>query len=121
MTKEEKIHKIDYEIIPDCYDAYEVEMSWFYYFNDNLEFPFEAEIYLKNRKGKKSLVKIDVLAMVKDGGDFNDETGVAFEVSPKKSDFVFDINIRKLKNAKGNSSVKEAFEIWQFWRSDDYE
>lgn len=31
LTAKEMRYKIDYEIIVDCYDEYEVSMGWYYY------------------------------------------------------------------------------------------
>ena len=120
MTAKEIRHKIDYEIIVDCYDDYEVHMGWYYFFKDNLDFPFEAELNIKTRKGTSNLTKVDVLGMATEEGDFDEISELAFEVSPKGSELIMDVTISKLKNVKGNKAVKEAFEIWNFWKSGKY-
>ena len=117
MTKEEMRHKIDNEIIVDCYDDYEVNMGWYYFFEDTLEFPFEAETVVKYRNGKKQLTKIDVLGVATEEGDFAELSEISFEVSPKDSDLVMEIGVSKLKKIKGSKENKEVFELWDFWKS----
>ncbi len=49
LTKEEIKYKIDYEIIVDCYDEYEVSMGWYYFMEEKLEFPFTAMPRLRRK------------------------------------------------------------------------
>lgn len=69
LTEEEIQHKIDYEIIVDCYDEIEVSMSWYYFMEENIEFPFKATALLKKRDGsiEKKEVKITALASDEEG------------------------------------------------------
>lgn len=53
--------RIEDEIIVDCYDDSEVEMAWFYYFADGLEFPFEATANLKIRGGQTEEKTVQVV------------------------------------------------------------
>lgn len=117
MTKEEMQYKIDNEITVDCYDEYEVNLGWFTFFQDELSFPFEAEILAKTRRGTKQLIKVDVLRMA-DNNDFESQ-GIHFEVSPQKSDMVIETHISKLRNinAAENQTTREAFEIWEYWQA----
>ena len=48
MTDKEIREKIDSEIIVDCYEDHEIDMGWYYFFQGELEFPFEAEIEIKD-------------------------------------------------------------------------
>ena len=40
LTKEVIQRKIDFEIVMDCYDDYEIAVSWITTMNDDIEFPF---------------------------------------------------------------------------------
>ena len=40
---EEREHRIDFEVIVDCYDEYEQAMGWETYLGDKLDFPFKAK------------------------------------------------------------------------------
>ena len=115
MTKEEMQYKIYYEIIVDCYEDHEVNMGWFYFFQDEVNYPFEAEIAVKNRAGKKKLVKVEVLDVSNEEGF--DNGGIAFEVNLQEENITIDVDIAKLKNIKGNDTTQEAFEIWQYWKT----
>ena len=65
MLKNEEIqHKIDYEIIVDCYDEYEVSMGWYYYMEETLKFPFKAKAKLKKADGSVKLTEIQVTGLV---------------------------------------------------------
>ena len=120
MTPEEIRHKIDYEIIVDCYDDCEVNMGWYYFFKEALEFPFEAETTIKTREGKTILIKVDVLGVATEEGDFDNLREVSLEVSPKNSGIIIEVRISKLKNLHGSKTAKEVFEIWNFWKSGEY-
>ncbi|MFK0572229.1 calcium-binding protein [Endozoicomonas sp.] len=39
----EREHRIDYEIVVDCYDELERSTGWYCYLEDRLAFPFAAE------------------------------------------------------------------------------
>lgn len=119
MTNEEMRHKINDEIIVDCYGDYEVNMSWYYFFEDTMEFPFEAETVMKDRNGKKQLIKVDVLGMAEED-DFEELSEVLFEVNPKNAELVIEVGISKLKKIKGSKEIQEAFELWGFWKSENY-
>ena len=119
MTPKQIRHKIDYEIIVDCYDEEEIKTGWFYFFNDEIEYPFEAEMEIKDRKGNKKMTAIDVIGVESNDGGFGGSE-IRFEVRPKGSEIIMEANISKLKNIKGNKTAKEAFEIWRFWKSGKY-
>lgn len=120
MTAEEIRHKIDDEIIVDCYDDYEVQMGWYYFFEEELEFPFEAEIGIRTREGTTNVTTVDVLGIATEEGDVDHLQEVSLEVSPQKSELILEIGISKLSNVKGNQAVRDVFEIWNFWKSGKY-
>jgi len=59
-ARDNRIHS---EIVVDAYDEGEVNMSWYYYFNDYMSFPFEAIVNLRKRNGTKEQVKVEVLSV----------------------------------------------------------
>lgn len=119
MTKEEMRHMIAYEAIVDANDEGEVNMSWYYFFEDTLSFPLVAETGIKARDGKEHLTKVNVLGLVSDR-DLEESPDILFEVSPLGSDMVLEVRLSKLKNVKADKEGKTAFELWHFWKSDDY-
>lgn len=119
MNAKEIRDKIENEIIVDCYDDQEVSMGWYYFFQDELEFPFKAEVSLKTRNEGKKLIEIDILKMVDEEQNY-ESSRLLFEVSLKETELILEIGADKLKNIQGNRSTKEAFEIWNFWNSGKY-
>lgn len=119
MTDKEITEKIDSEIIVDCYEDHEIDMGWYYFFQGELEFPFEAEIEIKDRNGDKRMIEVDILGIGTEEGDF-DSTGILFEISPKGMDMVIELSITKLQNIKGGKLVLDTFKIWDFWKSGRY-
>ncbi len=116
MTEEKMNEIIGYEIIVDCHDEDEIKNSWFHYLQDELRFPFEAEIAIKNRGGKESMMQVDVL----DLSDSNlglEAAAVILDVSEKGSDKVMDVSISKLENVKGNQATMDAVAVWKHWES----
>ena len=118
MTEEEINYKIRNEIIVDCYGDYEVNMGWYYFFEEALEFPFEAETVIKYRGGKVNHTKVDVLGIATEEGKFDNISEIQLEVSPKGQQIILDVGISKLENVEGSESVEEALEVWTFWKSD---
>lgn len=116
MTEEKMNEIISDEIIVDCYDDDEIKNGWFHYLQDELQFPFEAEIEIKNRSNRKSMVQVDVL----DLSDSNlglKAPAVILDVSEKGSDKVMDVSISKLENVKGNQASINAVAVWKHWDS----
>ena len=82
-------HRIDYEITVDCYDESEVNMGWFIYFDDGLEFPFPAVARLRKRGGgeeEKHVQVVEVDPKSEDGpmrlGIVEGENGRVQYISP---------------------------------------
>ncbi|MBD2480546.1 MULTISPECIES: calcium-binding protein [Planktothrix] len=50
---ERREERITYAIIVDAYDEQEVAMGWYYYLNDNINFPLAAKSIRKVKKMEK--------------------------------------------------------------------
>jgi len=116
MTEAKMNEIIMLEIVVDAKDDEDVAMGWFYYMQDELEFPFEAEMESKNRRGEKSVIQIDVLGL-SSSNENNNSPEVILEVSEKGSERVIDVGISKLQNVKGDESTENAVAIWKHWDS----
>lgn len=116
MTKEEMQHVIDYEIIVDCYGDEEVAIGWQTYLGDTISYPFEAKVKLKNRNGRTSLEKVEVLgeANVKSSRYFVDPE-ITLEVSQIGSEFVFKAKVGELRDVVADESTTNAIKIWNYW------
>jgi len=49
-------------ILVDCKDLYEQNMSWYYYVQDEIDFPFKAKIELLMRDGRKILKEVEAIS-----------------------------------------------------------
>ena len=112
MTKKEKAeiqHRIDYEIIVDCYDDHEVQMGWYYYMEEKLNFPFTATVKIEKRNDQKETKRVDVLKLTCKEEFGEDMTvGVAFDEQ------VHSVPLLSLKNIKADAETMEAVEDWVF-------
>lgn len=108
----EREHKIYYEIIVDCYDEGEQKMGWYYYMEENLQFPFEANIIIKKKNGRATEQIVEVLQLSSDEDFGND---MLVEVC--YNDDIFDVPLLSLKNIKADGKTIEAIEDWKYWDS----
>jgi len=107
------------EIVVDAKDDDDVAMGWFYYMQDELEFPFEAEMESKNRRDETTVIQVDVLDLSSSNQN-NTSPEVILEVSEKGSERVMDVRISKLQNIKGEESTENAVAIWKYWEAGKY-
>lgn len=112
LTDEEIQYKIDYEIIVDCYDDYEMSMGWYTYFDETLAFPFKATAELKKRDGSIETTVVKIVSMASDEDGFKEGD---FYLDMENADYINKIAYSKLSNLKASDETMEAFEVWDFW------
>ena len=112
LTKDEMQHKIDYEIIVDCYDEYEVSMGWYYYMEETLKFPFKAKAKLKKVDGSVKLTEIQVTGLAADEEGF---MGNDFDLEILTGGHFSNIHYSQLSQIKADDETLEAFAIWEYW------
>ena len=105
------------EITADANDMEEVMMGWFYYLDDSITFPFEAECIEQKqisplRKGEKVTV-LELVSEYDSGNDFF----VRIEWSGRK----MGVPLAQLKPLKVSKETKQAIEDWQYWKARGYE
>ena len=105
------------EITADANDMEEVMMGWFYYLDDSITFPFEAECIEQKqisplRKGEKVTV-LELVSEYDSGNDFF----VLIEWSGRK----MGVPLAQLKPLKVSKETKQAIEDWQYWKTRGYE
>lgn len=112
LTKKQMQHKIDNEIIVDCYDEYEMGTGWFTFMEDTLEFPFMATAKLKKRDGSLEEKKVKIVGLASDEENFmhND-----FNLEVEMGEYICPIACSLLKNIKATSDTHEALAIWKYW------
>ena len=114
LSEKEIKYKIDYEIIVDCYDEYEVSMGWYYFMEETIEFPFRATAKLKKLNGSIEQKEIEIIGLASDEEGFikND-----FDLEIEAGEHVGTIAYSKLSSVKASPETMEAFTIWNHWVS----
>ncbi len=112
LTKEEIQYKIDYEIIVDCYDEYEVSMGWYYFMEETLEFPFTAIAQVKKRDGSQDKQQVEITGLSSDEEGFIHQD---FLLEMEIGGLLVPVAYSKLSDIQADASTIEAFEIWDYW------
>ena len=112
LTKEEIQHKIDYEIVVDCYDDYEVAVGWITTMNDDIEFPFTATAALKKKDGLVEYKTVQIVGLTSDEDDFH---GNDFYLSMEEGEYIFPIAYSQLTNIVASEQTLELFQCWNHW------
>jgi hypothetical protein len=107
----EREKRIEMEIVVDAYDEVERAMSWYYYLQDGLKFPFIARCI-----GKRSTSPLKI-------GDVVEITGMGKEddcmhdmyVNIKWNNNVLSVPLSQLEEIKPNKKNKQVLEDWQYW------
>lgn len=112
LTNEEMQHRIDYEILVDCYDDDEFSMGWFYFFEEALEFPFKATAQLKKRDGTLEMKLVKIVGMGSDEVGFLNND---FNLNMEQGQYVVQIPYSRLRDIKASEETLEAFQIWEYY------
>ena len=113
VTKNDKTRddRIGDEILVDSYGDEEQMMSWYYYLDENLSFPFEAKCITK--RGISPL-KIGELAKVFKMAPEEDCEGEIFVIINWQSTNL-GVPLSQLQPIKTNTKIKQAVEDWRYW------
>ena len=114
---EEREARIHDEILVDAYDASERAMSWYYYLEEKLQFPFTATCI-----SPRPMSPLRV-------GDDVDVTGMAPEEECEHEVFVMirwekpglAVPLSQLKGVATDESTREGIEDWRYWVKQGYE
>ena len=107
---EERKNRIYFEIIVDAHNEEEQKMGWFYYMQDSLNFPFQAEVPIKKRKGEKVIQKVEVLELTSD-----EDFGSDMKVEVSYNEDIFEVPLLSLTNIVADESTVQAIEDWKYW------
>ena len=100
------------EILVDCKDDYDQNMSWYYYVQDELDFPFEAQIELKKREGGKVLKSVQVIEL-SDDEDFHRNSNL--KVNIELDDYIIETPLGKLTEIEATERTIEIIKVWKYW------
>jgi hypothetical protein len=106
------------DITADANDMEEVMMGWFYYLDDSITFPFEAECIEQKqisplRKGEK----VTALELI----DANENLGGDFFVRIEWMGRKMGVPLAQLKPLKVDKETRQAIEDWQYWKARGYQ
>lgn len=107
----ERQHRIDYEIIVDCYDEVEENMGWYYYFEENLEFPIEAIIKLRKQDNKVEVVPIRIISIA---SKEEEEPRLGYVL--QGSDYIHSIRIEDIVKVVTNENNLQVLNDWRYWK-----
>ena len=113
MRNEKYENILHQEILVDCKDEYDLNMNWYYFVQDELEYPFEAAIEIKKRKGGKILKKVKVIDLATDDSNFERNFDLKVEVG--FDEYFLEIPLMKLTNIVATERTAEIIEVWKYW------
>jgi hypothetical protein len=115
MSEQEIREFIENEIIVDCYDEAEQNMSWYYYVESGLKFPFKAKIEIKKQDGSFIKKEVEVLGLATSENDFG---GKHFYVEITIGDDTREVPMSRLIDVDANDETLETLAVWNFWLKD---
>ncbi len=113
---EAREERIMMEAVVDAHDEEERAMGWFYYLQDKMHFPFEAECVTESRV---SPLKIGERVQVKDMTPEDDHLQDMF-AEIEWSNRTFDLPLAQLRPIDVDADTQEAVEDWKYWMDRGY-
>ena len=114
---EEREERIHMEIIVDSYGPEEQALSWYYYLEEHLQFPFSAKcVARRSISPLKVGEKVEVVGMPSEEDCEHD----MFVLIRRKSD-KFGVPLIQLEGADVDEDTKQAIEDWHYWVNKGYE
>lgn len=109
--------RIDMEAVVDTYDEVERAMGWYYYLEDRLNFPFQAEWI--NNKGDRGM-EVTVVEMSSEDDCLQD---MLVEVGYKEGELedVFTARLADIQPLDVDEATREAIADWHYWLARGYE
>lgn len=105
------------EAIVDAHDSEEQAMGWYYYLDDRLQFPFEAEC-----KAKRAISPLRVGECMKAVALASaEECGREMFVEVQWQDRTLAIPLSQISPADADDETAEAVEDWHYWVERGYE
>lgn len=105
--------RIDYEIVVDAYDEEERRMGWYYYLQDNLNFPFSAK-WLKGKNPEGRDVTVIDLSSI---DDYSHDMFVEVEYEEDQ----YSARLKDIQPLDVNEATQTAIEDWKYWLERGYE
>jgi hypothetical protein len=114
---EEREHRIVMEVVVDAYGEIERAISWYYYLEENLEFPFKARCRVKRAISPLKIgEQVQVMAMAPE-----EECESEIFVWIKRAGEKFAVPLAQLDSASSNPETQEAVADWGYWVARGYQ
>jgi len=111
MRDEERDKRIYNEIIVDAYDEIEQALSWYYYLEEHLKFPFMAKCVLEISISPLKLNEtVKVIGMPSED-DCMEEVFVLIELMGR----TFGVPLSQLRAIEPDEDRDQAIEDWHYW------
>lgn len=114
----EREERIAMEIVVDAYDAQERAMGWYYYLQDQLQFPFTA--ICTNRRSISPLHVKDEVEVIGMPGAEECEHEMFVTIRWEKEGLAVPLSQLKPVSAT-DEQTKQAIEDWHYWVTTGYE
>ena len=111
--REERIHN---EVVVDAYGAEEQAMGWYYYLEDKIRFPFQAECVVA--KVVSPLLKGETVEV--HGMAPEDACSADMLVLIRWQGRSMAVPLSQLLPIKGNKATNEAIADWHYWVAQGY-
>ena len=104
-------HRIYFDVIVDCYDEYEQNMGWYYYFAENLSFPVPAIVELQERGGTKKPCAVEIVSVTSD-----EDRPLTLGVCEKGSSRVINISPKDIHSVAAEDEAQlDIFNDWCYY------
>ncbi len=116
---ERREHRIAMEVIVDAYGGEEQAMGWYYYLEEQLQFPFDATCIAKREVSPLRVKdRVEVIGMPSED-ECSHEMFVSIRWDRKKG---LAVPLAQLKPARGTDErTREAVADWHYWAGMGYE
>jgi hypothetical protein len=114
---DEREERISMEIIVDAYDPEEQAMGWYYYLDDNLQFPFKARcIAHRSTSPLEPGDEIEVVEMAPE-----EECEHEMFVQIRWQSRLLAVPLSQLEGLQVDEQTQQAIEDWHYWVNQGYE
>ena len=114
---DEREERIIMEIVVDAYNEVEKALSWYYYLDDMLRFPFRAECIAKRATSPLRVgEKVDVIGMPSE-----EECEHEMFVTIRWRDDSLAVPLAQLRDTGADADTRQAIEDWHYWVNCGYE
>lgn len=116
MSKnKERQHRIDYEIIVDCYDDHEINMGWAIYMEEKMNFPFKADAPIRERSKGINYQRIEVVELETTESNYE---GGDFYLNIDWQGLLIPVPLSDLRNIEADEDTLEAIGDWKYWNGE---